>query len=102
MTAEDLKAIEARFTRMDDRLDAGPSFNTKQIGAIVAVFAMTVFAAGAWANSIHEGLASNTATLVEIRTDLKQLGEVAVLKAQVDNLKAQINLMQLRIDATRK
>jgi len=92
--------ILERFDQMDEKLKLGPSFNTKQLAAILIVFSGTVFAAGAWANSINQGLASNNETLVEIRADLKQLGEVAVLKAQVDNLKQQINLMQIRLDAS--
>jgi len=106
MTAEELQGIESRFKGMNRRLDemtesikGGPSFNTKQVIAILVLFFITVFSAGAWASSMQAGLKTNTETLIEIRGDLKQLGEVAVLKAQVEYLKSQINTMQIRLDS---
>lgn len=92
------EALGKRLEEMDQRINAGPTFNTKQMGIIIGTFAFTLFAAGAWANSIQQGLSTNNATLVDIRADLKQLGEVAVLKANVDNLKAQIVRMQEKLD----
>ena len=99
MNESETKALEAWRAKMEKRINDGPSFNTRQMGVILGTFALTLFAAGAWASSMREGLANNTAALVDIRADLKQLGEVAVLKAQVENLKSQINSMQIRLDA---
>ena len=100
MTEDQAREIEQRLGSVEDQVNR-PLLTTKQLAAVLVTVCSFIFAAGAWANSVQSSIAGIETTLLETRTDLRQLGEVAILRARIDSLNTEVERLRNRLEAAR-
>jgi len=61
--------------------------------AVVSVLSV-VFAAGGWAASTHLSITSIEKTLVSMHADLKQLGDVSILRIRMETLSEEVDRLR--------
>ena len=98
MTDEQVREIEQRLGSVENQMNR-PLLTTKQLVAVLVTACSFIFAAGSWANSVQSSIAGIESTLLETRTDLRQLGEVAILRARIDSLNTEVERLRNRLEA---
>jgi len=71
-----------------------PLVSPKQMLVAVTAVLSVVFAAGGWAASTHISIVSIERTLVNMHADLKQLGDVSILRIRVETLSQEVDRLR--------
>ncbi len=100
MTAQWNADMEKRMSDVEDELKK-PLIPQRQLILGLVASITLIFAAGGWAAVMQSNVKTMGETLIEMRGDLKKLGEVSTMKIELDLVKGEVTRLRNERDAQR-